>query len=68
MIWCQEEPKNMGAWSFVAPNIEIVLEKLNAKYRRPRYAGRPESAATATGHMSKHLAELQAFVDEALTL
>ncbi|GBF27195.1 2-oxoglutarate dehydrogenase E1 component [bacterium MnTg02] len=68
IIWCQEEPKNMGAWSFVAPNIEMVLEKLNAKYRRPRYVGRPDSAATATGNMSKHLAELQAFADEALTL
>ncbi len=68
MLWCQEEPKNMGAWSFVEPNIEWVLNHIDAKYKRPRYVGRSASAATATGLMSKHVAELSAFVDEALTL
>jgi 2-oxoglutarate dehydrogenase E1 component len=68
MLWCQEEPKNMGAWSFVEPNIEWVLNHIDAQYKRPRYVGRPASAATATGLMSKHLAELNAFVDEALTV
>ena len=68
MIWCQEEPKNMGAWSFIEANIEWVLEHTNAKHRRPRYVGRAASAATATGLMSKHLAELRAFLDEALTV
>ncbi len=68
MIWCQEEPKNMGAWSFIEANIEWVLDHINAKQRRPRYAGRAASAATATGLMSKHLAELRAFLDEALTI
>ena len=66
MVWCQEEPKNMGAWSFIEPNIAWVLDHIEAKHRRPRYAGRPSSAATATGLMSKHVRELQAFVDEAL--
>jgi 2-oxoglutarate dehydrogenase E1 component len=66
MVWCQEEPKNMGAWSFVEPNIEWVLEHIGAKHKRPRYAGRPSSAATATGLMSKHTRELKAFLDEAL--
>jgi len=68
LLWCQEEPKNMGAWSFVEPNIEWVLNHIDAKYKRPRYVGRPASAATATGLMSKHIAELNAFVDEALTV
>jgi 2-oxoglutarate dehydrogenase E1 component len=68
MIWCQEEPKNMGAWSFIEANIEWVLEHINAKHRRPRYVGRAASAATATGLMSKHMAELRAFLDEALTV
>ncbi|RIA56376.1 2-oxoglutarate dehydrogenase E1 component [Dichotomicrobium thermohalophilum] len=68
MLWCQEEPKNMGAWTFVEPNIEWVLNHIDAKYKRPRYVGRPASAATATGLMSKHIAELNAFLDEALTL
>jgi 2-oxoglutarate dehydrogenase E1 component len=66
MVWCQEEPKNMGAWSFIEPNLEWVLDHIGAKHRRPRYAGRPSSAATATGLMSKHVRELKAFLDEAL--
>jgi 2-oxoglutarate dehydrogenase E1 component len=66
MIWCQEEPRNMGAWSFIDPNLSWVLEHIDAKHNRPRYAGRPSSAATATGLMSKHVRELKAFLDEAL--
>jgi 2-oxoglutarate dehydrogenase E1 component len=66
VVWCQEEPKNMGAWSFVEPYLEWVLRTAGSKEERPRYAGRPASAATATGLMSKHLAQLQAFLDEAL--
>jgi 2-oxoglutarate dehydrogenase E1 component len=65
VIWCQEEPKNMGSWSFVEPYLEWVLGQANGKVRRARYVGRPASAATATGLMSKHLAQLQAFLDEA---
>ncbi|MCY1707029.1 2-oxoglutarate dehydrogenase E1 component [Pannonibacter sp. SL95] len=65
MVWCQEEPQNMGAWTFVQPYIEWVLDQIGAKSRRPRYAGRAASASTATGLMSKHLAQLQAFLDEA---
>ncbi len=68
IIWCQEEPKNQGAWTFVEANIEWVLEHISAKHRRPRYVGRPASASTAAGLMSKHTAELHAFLDEALTL
>jgi 2-oxoglutarate dehydrogenase E1 component len=64
IVWCQEEPKNMGAWSFVEPYIEWVLGQVGGKAKRPRYAGRPASAATASGLMSKHLAQLKAFVDE----
>ena len=65
VVWCQEEPYNMGAWTFVQPNIEWVLGKTGAKHPRPAYAGRPASAATATGLMSKHVAELKAFLDDA---
>ncbi len=68
VVWCQEEPKNQGAWSFVEANIEWVLDHIGAECRRPRYVGRPSSAATASGLMSKHTAELHAFLDEALTL
>jgi 2-oxoglutarate dehydrogenase E1 component len=54
----------MGAWSFVEPYLEWVLGQVSGKVKRPRYVGRPASAATATGLMSKHLAQLQAFLDE----
>ena len=64
IVWCQEEPKNMGAWIFVEPYLEWVLGQVGGKSKRPRYAGRPASAATATGLMSKHLAQLKAFLDE----
>jgi 2-oxoglutarate dehydrogenase E1 component len=66
VIWCQEEPYNMGAWSFVQPNIERVLEFIKAKMPRPRYVGRAASASTATGLMSRHIKELKTFLDEAL--
>ena len=65
VVWCQEEPKNMGSWSFVEPYLEWVLGHAGVKARRARYVGRPASAATATGLMSKHTAQLQAFLDEA---
>jgi len=68
MVWCQEEPKNMGGWSFMEPNIEWVLDKIGATSKRARYAGRSASASTATGLMSKHMRELNAFMDEALTV
>jgi 2-oxoglutarate dehydrogenase E1 component len=68
VVWCQEEPKNMGAWSFVEPYLEWVLLQAKTKSTRPRYVGRAASAATATGLMSKHLAQLQAFLDEAFAV
>jgi 2-oxoglutarate dehydrogenase E1 component len=56
----------MGAWNFAENYIEWVLNQINATHRRPRYAGRPASAATASGLMSKHLGQLKAFLEEAL--
>ena len=67
IIWCQEESKNQGAYSFVAPFIESVMEQLGHKGRL-RYTGRKASASPAAGQMSQHLAELKAFLDDALTL
>ena len=66
IVWCQEEPRNMGAWFFVDTFIEWVLNQIQAKHRRPRYAGRPAAASTAVGQMSKHNAQLKQFLDEAL--
>ncbi|MGA9090836.1 MAG: 2-oxoglutarate dehydrogenase E1 component [Bradyrhizobium sp.] len=66
LVWCQEEPRNMGSWHFIEPYLEWVLNQVNAPLKRPRYAGRAASAATATGLMSKHLAQLKALLDDAL--
>jgi len=65
-VWAQEEPENMGAWSFVDRRIEKVLTDLDLAHKRPRYVGRPEAAAPATGLLKRHNKEQQALVDEAL--
>ncbi len=65
IVWCQEEPKNMGGWAFVQPYVDWVLEQMGRTNERPRYVGRPASASTATGLMRTHLAQLQAFLEEA---
>ncbi|MFK8036561.1 MAG: 2-oxoglutarate dehydrogenase E1 component, partial [Hyphomicrobiales bacterium] len=67
MVWCQEEPKNQGAWSFSESYIEWVLNHIGAACLRPIYVGRAASAATATGLMSKHLAERDEFIEQALS-
>ena len=68
VVWCQEEPKNQGAWSFIEPNLEWVLGRLNGKTTRPIYAGRAASASPATGLASQHKAQQQALVNDALTI
>jgi 2-oxoglutarate dehydrogenase E1 component len=67
VVWCQEEPKNMGAWNFMEPNIEWVLSKTKNKAKRAAYVGRPASASTAAGLMKKHIRELETFLNEAMT-
>ncbi len=68
MVWCQEEPKNQGAWSFMEPNIEWVLTRIKAKHTRPAYTGRAAAASPATGLASQHKAQQEALVDDALTI
>ncbi len=65
MVWCQEEPKNMGAWSFISEPLEETLLAIGAKHSRPRYVGRAAAASTATGIASKHKKEQQAVLDGA---
>jgi 2-oxoglutarate dehydrogenase E1 component len=67
IVWCQEEPQNQGAWTFVAPHIEHTTAQLGGS-GRPRYVGRPEYASTAAGLLSQHATELKAFLAQALTL
>jgi 2-oxoglutarate dehydrogenase E1 component len=66
IVWCQEEPRNMGGWVFVDIFLEWVLNQIGAKHRRARYAGRPAAASTAVGQMSLHLAQLKQFLEDAL--
>ena len=68
MIWCQEEPKNQGAWTFMEPNLEWVLTRIKARHTRPVYAGRAAAASPATGLASQHKAQQEALVAEALGL
>jgi 2-oxoglutarate dehydrogenase E1 component len=65
IVWCQEEPKNMGAWQFADAWIEETLKRTKLKANRARYVGRPASASTAAGIMSRHLKELEKFLGEA---
>ncbi|MEX1119349.1 MAG: 2-oxoglutarate dehydrogenase E1 component [Terrimicrobiaceae bacterium] len=58
-VWCQEEPENMGAWTFILPRL------LNLFPGYIHYAGRPASASTATGSMHVHLAQQAALVKQA---
>ena len=68
IVWCQEEPKNMGAWTHIEPYLEEVLGQIGAEQKRPTYVGRPAAASPATGQMSRHLKEQNALVDEALSI
>jgi 2-oxoglutarate dehydrogenase E1 component len=66
IIWCQEEPQNMGAWNFVDRRIEQVLATLDIAAKRPRFAGRAEAASPATGLHKRHEEEQAHLVADAL--
>jgi 2-oxoglutarate dehydrogenase E1 component len=68
VVWCQEEPENMGAWHFADRRIERALAGLNVKATRPVYIGRPEAASPATGSARTHVKEQADLVDRALTI
>jgi 2-oxoglutarate dehydrogenase E1 component len=57
VVWCQEEPENMGAWNFVDRRLEKVLSRLDMKVRRPVYVGRDAAASPATGLAKTHMAQ-----------
>jgi 2-oxoglutarate dehydrogenase E1 component len=66
LVWCQEEPRNMGAWTFVSEFISEVAEGLGCQHPEPRYAGRMTAASPATGSAKVHAAEQRALVADAL--
>ena len=50
VVWCQEEPRNMGAWTFVEPRVEDALVDIGHGSKRPRYVGRTENGRAGAGH------------------
>lgn len=70
IVWCQEEPHNMGAWFFVAPRIDTCLRRLDrsGEVGAVKYVGRPPSASPATGFHDQHAAEQEALVKGAVHL
>ena len=68
LVWCQEESRNMGAWTFVNERICDVAEETGFTNPRPRYAGRAASASPATGSHARHLEEQSELVGQALTV
>ncbi|MEM6849745.1 MAG: 2-oxoglutarate dehydrogenase E1 component, partial [Pseudomonadota bacterium] len=65
VVWCQEEPQNMGGWNFVEPFLEEALSASGIAAKRARYVGRDSAASPATGLAQRHKAQLDAFLDEA---
>ncbi|MBA3558041.1 MAG: 2-oxoglutarate dehydrogenase E1 component [Gemmatimonadaceae bacterium] len=61
-VWVQEEPKNMGAWTFVSPRLPAAL----GNALPVRYIGRPERASPAEGHLDRHQEQQARIIEEAL--
>jgi 2-oxoglutarate dehydrogenase E1 component len=68
VVWCQEEPENMGAWTYIDRRLERVLKGLDIKAKRPEYVGRDEAASPATGLAKVHQQQQEALVRAALGL
>ncbi|HEX2582256.1 MAG TPA: 2-oxoglutarate dehydrogenase E1 component [Dongiaceae bacterium] len=66
LVWCQEEPKNMGGWSFIAPLLEELMGTHGRAQSRLVYCGRPSAASPATGLYKRHAKEQAALVEAAL--
>ncbi|MEN8236312.1 MAG: 2-oxoglutarate dehydrogenase E1 component [Pseudomonadota bacterium] len=64
MVWCQEEPENMGAWRYLDRRLESALTKARFKQTRPIYKGRSELASTASGYAKRHAKEQQELVED----
>jgi 2-oxoglutarate dehydrogenase E1 component len=66
IIWCQEEPKNMGAWLYIIEPLEQILTNSKHLTSKPKYVGRVACASPATGYGSYHSKEQKALINEAL--
>jgi len=67
LIWCQEESANMGAWMFVLPRLQFILDMISCVNKRPVYVGRSASASPATGYMAAHINQQRLLLEQALT-
>ncbi len=63
-VWCQEEPKNMGAWTYISPRLAEVLPVPQPIY----YVGRKASASPAVGSLARHKIEQKEIVEKAFSL
>lgn len=66
VVWCQEEPQNMGAWHFVRDDIEASMALASSEHSRPVYAGRAAAASPATGSAQRHAREQTNLCQQAL--
>lgn len=68
VVWAQEEPKNMGAYTFMVPHLRNALNNTGNRGGDvwPKYAGRPTAAAPATGKPHIHKLELENLIQDAL--
>ena len=62
--WCQEEPKNMGAWTSVRDYIQWTLNYIDANNKEISYIGRNKAASTATGYSKRHIAQQKKIINE----
>ncbi|MDP2194045.1 MAG: 2-oxoglutarate dehydrogenase E1 component, partial [Alphaproteobacteria bacterium] len=68
LIWCQEEPKNMGAWPFLEKRLEHCLTQVRGSLSRPLYVGREEAASPATGYADRHSTEQETIIKQAFSV
>lgn len=68
LVWCQEEPANAGAWTFVLPRLVNLLEELDRDHILPTYVGRKAAASPATGLFKTHEKEQRALCEQALVV
>jgi 2-oxoglutarate dehydrogenase E1 component len=68
VVWCQEEPANMGYWTFVMPRLNFIIEELGRMPDRVHFVGRKASASPATGLFRNHVAEQNRLVEQSLDL
>ncbi|MEQ8665283.1 MAG: 2-oxoglutarate dehydrogenase E1 component [Rhodospirillales bacterium] len=68
IVWCQEEPRNMGSWTYLIEPMGRLLDDIGLGGKRVKYVGREAAASPATGSAKRHIAEQQAIVNTALAV